>query len=304
LILTIMIISLIVVLTLDFNVSMRTYLFSSVNLKDGIKLGCIARSGFNYALAVLYEDALESDFDSLQEDWAYSKVISSNSDVMFEDGRFKIQIKDHSGRIQINKLDNRKDLITRFLSSEQFDLDPEEVSMLLDALKDWIDSDSEITGFGAESDYYQKMERPYSCKNAPLEFLEELLRVKGVTRKLFFGTKENPGISNYLTTHGDGKININTADPLVLRALSDQINREMVEKMLAYREGKKDLKDPKWYQKVPGMSHVTIDPELVITTSTHFEIISEGFKESMIKLITGIVERSKGALRILSWKIE
>ncbi len=305
LILTILIISLIVVLTLDFNISMRSDLHSSANLKDGIKLGCIARSGFNYALAVLFEDILESDFDSLNEDWIYPKDISSNSSVMFEDGRLKVRIIDHSGRIQVNQLVNQKGLMTRFLSSEQFGLDPEEVLNLIDSIKDWIDPDNEVTGFGAENKYYQGMEKAYSCKNAPLEFLEELLLVKGVTRELFFGTNEKPGISRYLTTNGDGRININTADPLVLRSLSDQIDRDMVQEMLAYREDKNnDLKDPKWYQKVSGMSHVTIDPNLITTSSSHFEIKSEGSKENMIKLVTGIVERNKGAFRILSWEIE
>jgi general secretion pathway protein K len=191
------------------------------------------------------------------------------------------------------------------LSSEQFDLDPEKVSSLIDTIKDWIDLDNEVTGFGAENEYYQGMEKPYSCKNAPLELLEELLLIKGVTRNLFYGTKEKPGISYYLTTHGDGKININTADPLVLRSLSDQMDQEMVEEMLAYREDKKNnLKDPEWYQKVSGMSQITIDPDLVTTSSALFEIKSEGFKEAMVKLVTGMVERSKDTLRILSWKIE
>jgi len=305
LILTILIISLVVVLTLDFNIFMRSDLYSSANLKDEIKLGWIARSGFNYALAILYEDASESDFDTLHEDWANSRAISSNSAVMFEDGRFEVRIIDHSGRIQINHINKQKDLMTRFLSSEQFGIDPKNVNNLIDAIKDWIDSDNEVTGFGAENEYYQGMEKPYSCKNAPLELMEELLLVKGVTRELFFGTKEKPGISYYLTTHGDGRININTADPLVLRSLSGQINQEIVEKMLAYREDKKNnLKDPKWYQKVSGLSHITIDPDLITTSSPHFEIKSEGFKESMNRLVTSIVERSKGSLHILSWKIE
>ena len=57
LIMTILIISLIVALTLQFNTSMRSNLQAAVNLRDGIKLGCIARSGVNGALAVLHEDA-------------------------------------------------------------------------------------------------------------------------------------------------------------------------------------------------------------------------------------------------------
>ena len=48
-ILTILVISLIVMLTLQFNVSMREDLTSSVNFKDGVLLNAIARSGFNCA---------------------------------------------------------------------------------------------------------------------------------------------------------------------------------------------------------------------------------------------------------------
>ncbi len=46
LILTILIISLIVALTLQFNISIRSELHAAANLRDSIKLGCIARSGF------------------------------------------------------------------------------------------------------------------------------------------------------------------------------------------------------------------------------------------------------------------
>ena len=47
LILTILIVSLVVVLTLQFNNSMWSDLYSSANLRDGIRLRFIARSGVN-----------------------------------------------------------------------------------------------------------------------------------------------------------------------------------------------------------------------------------------------------------------
>ena len=62
LVLTILIVSLIVTLTLQFNSSMRSDLCEADNLKVGIKLACIARSGFNYACAVLSEDDPSVDF--------------------------------------------------------------------------------------------------------------------------------------------------------------------------------------------------------------------------------------------------
>ena len=313
LILTILIISLIVALTLKFNTSMRSDLFAAARLRDGTKTGYAARSGFNCAIAVLSEDASKTDLDSLREPWAHSKALFFDSPLEFEDSRVAVEIIDLSGKIQLNQLvdlkgqynTKQKDLLTRLLNCEQFGLHPEEIDNLIDAFKDWIDTDNEVTGFGAEGTYYQALERPYSCKNMPLEFLEELLYVRGITKELYYGTKEKPGISMYLTIHGDGKININTAEPLALKCLSDDIDPEMVAEMVAYREdAENDLKDPGWYKKVPGMSHITIDPDLVTTSSTYFEIKAEGVKGAMTKQVKGIVERKGGTLQILSWKIE
>ena len=313
LILAILIISLIVALTLQFNTSMWTNLHAAVNLADGIKLGCIARSGFNGALAVLREDATEGDVDTLHETWAYSRTFSEASSSLFEEGRFLLDIKDLSGRIQINRLinedgsynDAQKDLLMRFLSSSEFGLDTEEAENMVDAIKDWIDSDNEVTRFGAEDSYYQALEIPYPCKNGPFEFIEELLLVRGITKELFYGAGENPGISNYLSTYGDGKININTSDPLILRALSDQIDQDLVEEIVAYRmDEDNDLSDVKWYEKVSGTGDVTIPDGMLTTSSTYFEITSEGLKGAMSKSIKGIVKRKEETLQILSWKVE
>ena len=313
LILTILIISLIVALTLQFNISMRSNLQAAANLSDGIKLGCTARSGFNYALAVLFEDASKGSVDSLRELWADSKTISENSTSLFDEDRFFVDIVDHSGRIQINQLidkdgkynDSQKQILRRFFNSPEFDLEPEKVENIVDAIKDWIDPDNECTRFGAENTHYQTLDKPYTCKNAPIEFMEELLFVKGITKELFYGSAEKPGIFGYLSPHGNGRININTADPLVLRALSDQIDQDLAEDMVAYCEDEdNDLSDPGWYKKVHGMSHVTIDPALLTTSSEYFEITSEGLKRAMSKRIRGVVERKEGTLKILSWRVE
>jgi general secretion pathway protein K len=313
LILTILVISLIVTLTLQFNKTMRSDLHAAVNLKDGVRLTSIARSGFAFSLAVLLKDAAENDFDTLSEAWADSRSLSSGFTSLFDDGNLDVRIIDHSGRININQLidqngnfnPGQENILTRFLDSEEFGLDPEDVGNIIDAIKDWMDPDDEVTRFGAENSYYAAREKPYSCKNGKLDFLEELLLVRGITRELFYGTKDNPGISAYLTTHGDGKVNINTAHPLVLSRLSDQIDQGMVENMVEYRaDEKNDLKDVTWYKKVPGMSDIAVDSNLVTTASTNFEIIAEGVKDSMRKTVKAMVERKDGKYSILSWKTE
>ena len=306
LILTILIISLIVALTLQFNTSMRSDLHAAANLRDGIKLGYIAKSGFNYVLAVLLEDRSEGNVDSLHEAWADPKAISENSAAQFDEGRFEVKVSDHSGRIQINKLvkedgkdynDDQKGLLTRFLQSREFGLEEEEVQIIISAIKDWIDADENPEGlYGAENAYYQGLKKPYACKNGPIEFLEDLLLVKGIPKKLFYGTEETPGIALYLSPHGDdGKININTADRLVLRALSDETKEdpEMVDNMIKYRNDEdNNLKEINWDDRV-GMRGVNYNPGLLTTTSTYFEITSRGFRVTLAKQVTGMVKRKE-----------
>ena len=224
-----------------------------------------------------------------------------------------MQIRDLAGRIQINALVNekgeyladQKELLTRFLSLDIFGLEAEEVDNLVDALKDWMDRDDEVTKFGAESAYYQTLEEPYMCRNAPLESLEELLLVRGMTRELFYGVGEKPGISGFLTVYGEGKININTASPVVLISLSANLDQRAVEDMVSYRENEdNDISQPNWYKSVPGMSSEVAVDNLVTTTSQHFEILSEAFQDSMRKRVRGLVEREEGKMKILSWKVE
>jgi len=314
LILTILIVSLVVVLTLQFNNSMWSDLYSSANLRDGIRLRFIARSGVDCALAVLSEDSSSSDFDSLKEPWANSKELSLNSVTMFENGHFQVEISDLCGKIQVNRLINQdgkynetqKKLLMRLLISEQFQLDSGEVGNLIDAIKDWIDPDDDVTRFGAENGYYQSLENPYSCKNGPIESLGQMLLIKGVTKDLFYGNEHGPGISNYLTVYGDGKININTADPLVLRSLSDDLDTKMVNDMIEYRldEGN-DLKDPGWYRKVAGVGDAAIESGLIKTASPYFEIESAGISGPMNKRVAAIIKREgEKSIQVLAWKVE
>jgi len=56
---------------------------------------------------------------------------------------------------------------------------------------DWIDTDDNTSPGGAEDDYYMGLNPPYHCKNGPLNSIEELLLVQGVTPWLLFGDDLN-----------------------------------------------------------------------------------------------------------------
>jgi len=93
-----------------------------------------------------------------------------------------------------------------------------------------------------------------------------------VPPEIFYGTEELPGIGPFLTVHGSGKVNINTAHPVVLWSLSERMDMEMALDMAAYRENEdNDLNDPGWYRQVAGMADITLDTGVTSTVSSHFE---------------------------------
>jgi DNA uptake protein ComE-like DNA-binding protein len=138
-----------------------------------------------------------------------------------------------------------------------------------EAILDWIDVDDEVRPFGAESNYYAGMSPPYEAKNGPLDTIEELLLVRGVTPELLFGADANhngivdleeemqPGAAaldpelqlgwmGYLTLYskehnvnGDGlkRININSEDLEQLSTdLRSRFDQRMTDFIIAYRQ--------------------------------------------------------------------
>ena len=311
-ILTLLMISMMVVATLQFNRSVWSELYGASNFKEAARLRLVARSGFECAMAVLSEDREKNDVDTLREPWAQSRTLSLQSAALFEEGYFMVEISDLAGKIQVNQLLDadgnwnpaQRDLFRRFLLSKSFGIDSDEVQNLMDFIKDWLDTDDAVTRFGAESGYYQGLEPSYACNNGPMASLDRLVLIKGMSEELVYGTAEKKGILPYLSVHGNGKININTAGPVVLNALSGEMNEAMVQDMIAYREDPtNDLQDPKWYQKVPGMDHIVVDADLLTTKSDYFEIRSTGVMGTMEQHLRVSVFRESGKpIQTLQWK--
>ncbi|MGL4550561.1 MAG: general secretion pathway protein GspK, partial [Gemmataceae bacterium] len=127
------------------------------------------------------------------------------------------------------------------------------------AILDWLDPDEEPRTPGAENDVYSGMDPAYRCKNGPLDTLEELLLVQGVSAELLFGADKNRngvidgdetadgdtlGWSAYLTVYsrsvnvdsqGSQRINVNNADLATLGEQLAVLGPELGTYMLAYR---------------------------------------------------------------------
>jgi type II secretory pathway component PulK len=133
---------------------------------------------------------------------------------------------------------------------------------IANSIIDWIDADDTPRSNGAESDYYLSLSPPYQAKNGPLDSLEELLLVKGVTPQLLFGNDMNrngildpdeedgtgtldQGWSAYLTVYsrevnvsslGTPRIYLNDSDLNNLSSnLAAAVGSDMANFIIAYR---------------------------------------------------------------------
>ncbi|MBW1957212.1 MAG: general secretion pathway protein GspK [Deltaproteobacteria bacterium] len=344
LLVTVTIITILIAVALEMNRKTRSVVFSAAASRDRITLSHMASSGIDIAKAILIKDRNHSDFDSLQEDWADSKEISELlQDMPFEDGDIKLTITDELGKIQINSLvtypdghifnESQRDMWHRFLHlviSQNESLEDLEPDMIINSVKDWIDSgdDEAITGLnGAESDYYQELDPPYVCRNGPFIHIGELALIKGITTEYWQLAGGVSGISRYMTVFGasetsnnkftyEGKININTADLPVLVAMLPSGNPELAQAIYDYRLETSDseyihnLSSTTWYKQVPGLSDVEIDPKIITTTSDIFRIESFATLHDIKMKITAMVKREqnkktgKWECSVLSWKTE
>jgi hypothetical protein len=164
----------------------------------------LADSGTEYAAALLANRS-EPGLENLQQNPdLFRGVVVSPSSRSRANGRFTLVApleQDTSAtRVRYGLIDESAKLNLNVL--DQLPLDDEQARTwlmgvpgmtenLADAIRDWVDSDETLREYGAESETYQSMSPPYSAKNGPLETIDELLLVYGVTPLLLYGEDAN-----------------------------------------------------------------------------------------------------------------
>ena len=321
------IITVLIAVTLELNRQVRSAVVRTATTRDQMTLLQMAKSGVSLATAVLIKDKIDSDIDSLQEDWADpAKLEEMLQDTPFQAGKVTVTITDERSKIQVNALvdfpanrnfvESQRTIWDHFLmlmiTTNELS-DDVDATTVINATKDWLDrgDDDATSGLsGAESDYYQELEPPYAPKNGPMAHLGELEFVKGVTPELFHGVGLKPGISRYMTVFGlgvtrdsgeifDGKININTADLPVLTAILPVEDEDLALSIYEYREEKSDdqyihdLTSPTWYREAPGCGDLDIDPDLITTQSDTFRIESIAQINEIKMTIDTVVRRQR-----------
>lgn len=241
----------------------------------------LADSGVHYAAAILSDpNAFSGILNSnpYSSPAAFQDVLVSPSDQPRRQGRFSVVapfdpddpaagsqpcrfgVSDESGKINLNAL-MRLDSSGRIAHDMLMAL-PNMTEDVANSILDWIDTDDDPRPDGAENDYYEAQLPPYGCKNGPLDTIEELLLVKGVTPQLLLGNDRNrngildpgeddgsgvvnAGLAGYVTVYsreqnvdaqGNPRLYVNDRDLQGLyQKLSTAVGQDLANYILAYR---------------------------------------------------------------------
>lgn len=236
-----------------------------------------------------------------------------------------LRIVDEQSRLPLNALmpqgENAdpnpiwRPIFTAFFANFQIDED------VLDALVDWIDADDQPRGIGgAERTHYAGLEYPYEPPNKPMRSLADLRQIRGfdyeTLAKLFPGRTPEAmadidlGTNHYVTVYGDqkAKVNLNTADEEVLRALFDGLQgggtTDLVEQISARRQEEpfSNLQAVKEF-----ISDNSVDAKLAQVAdvkSQFFRVESLGRVGDIQKRVVAVVARQSDTTTIVYFKIE
>ncbi|MCK5604973.1 general secretion pathway protein GspK [Candidatus Pacearchaeota archaeon] len=226
-----------------------------------------------------------------------SELLANFKASLGEDAVLAYWIRDELGYLSVNAFDPK--------GLEEFPvINPEQIAGILD----WTDPDNDTSSEGAEQDYYERLESPLLCKNAPIQSLRELLFIKGITMADYLGWLgnqhftpsesglgdtiaegyvdiDNPGLVNLFSVQGDGRVNINTVSSIVLSTFPG-IDENAAEVVLRYRVG--------------ADGREGTEDDIYIESSSQFAEI-EGLDELQVELLGQYCCFESSAFRVFSY---
>ncbi|MBF3375630.1 type II secretion system minor pseudopilin [Leptospira borgpetersenii] len=260
---------------------------------DGFRALLLAKAGFQGALGALKK---------IPEEYLYKSGIALNPPPLpLGGGTIYYKISSEDGKINLNSLLNQDDNQQNLRSVEmlsrlfdQFGIKREKLFPIFD----WLDTDLQEVGGGAEDGYYSSLKPPRKNKNSFMYSLSELVSVKGFDRETVYGSLKPPDfdqkyskafqsdeeraligdsdfvLANNVTAYipsgqsSDDRINLNGAPYFVLMSLSDFMTKQAAMRILKFKLERggfiKELKDLEKFQEfqIPTAGGLTLYKEL------------------------------------------
>lgn len=285
----------------------------------------LARAGMEWTMAVLTRKVTENQDEELvlEPDQDEQLVVASINlsrgvgvsgiEKELGDGKFIVDIVPEESRRNVNVLteEDWEEVL------DQAGVENTRWPELIDSFMDWIDENDTYRLNGAESDdaFYQEAE--YEVKNAPLDTVDELQMIKGFDDAILYGgpSKEDDsvqyqGIAGWLTTWGDGKVNVNTASREVLLTLPN-IEEDVIDRILEFRTGldaEANTKDDGFRDIEDVIQKTGLAAELgnlITTTERKFlRVVSIGEVDGVRNGVWAVLQANEGKITPVFWREE
>ncbi|MEE8423008.1 MAG: type II secretion system protein GspK [Thermodesulfobacteriota bacterium] len=302
---------LLTVMVSGFIAMIRTEAQGVSNYKEKTQAYYLARSGVNLAIGKLLEDLYAPPTEEdMVERWKWD---GRPYKISFGAGNIEVRVTDEGGKVDVNKA-ARTELVRVLLA---LGVEGSEQDTIVASILDWKDKNNFHHLNGAEDDYYMALPEPYTSKNGPLDTVDELMWIKGVTKEIFYGDdyrsfeeqKESDdtqkiGLKDAFTVFsGSVRVNINTAPLEVLISLPG-MDEETAMMIIDARE-EKDIQNMGDFARAGGELAPTISKYITFTSPKVFTVEAAGWLDESpashaIKAVVKI--NGKDEYKILYWK--
>jgi type II secretory pathway component PulK len=211
------------------------------NVTDQLALDNALESQYQIVLARLAYDGVGNTTDSLDDSWNDEELLSRTDEdsgvnlstkIFDEQGKFNVHVlAEASPERKVIWKERLAELIKRFRADTKFDASAN-ADEIAEEISRWVNGQ---TSRGT-------VPKPKTQDDRVMLVLEELNFVSDIFERerlledIREGDEVAPGLHRYLTVHGTGKINLNTADKVVLQAVFKN-DPDIAERILERRQG-------------------------------------------------------------------
>jgi general secretion pathway protein K len=173
------------VVAFDFSASVREEAAATTRFADETQGYYLALAGFQRGL---YDFLQQAGTTNSQPDPMHNDLFDGGwHEEKLGSGTFRVRLIDEGGKINLNRVDEQ--LLRRVFIN--LGVEATQADILVDSILDWRDPDDLHRTNGAENEYYGSLTPAYSAKNGPLDSVEDLLWIRGMTSSLFYGASDD-----------------------------------------------------------------------------------------------------------------
>jgi general secretion pathway protein K len=286
------------VVAFDFSASVREEATAAHRFADETQGYYLALAGFEKGLYEFLHQQPAVPVQSTEPkkaDWFDGNWRDEN----FAGGQFRMRLVDEGGKININRVDEQT--LRRVFTN--LGVDDQRRDILVDSIMDWRDADHLHRTNGAENDYYANLSPAYSAKNGPLDSVEDLLWIRGMTSDLFFGHRDGkdaaPGdaprvaLKDIFTVDSPiDRVNLRTASPEVIHAIMGI----PLDKSRSFIEERKKSSEKTLADLLPLLGLGSGDPALRLFIFTNPSVVAVEAEGKLAD--SGLRRRVKGVVRL------